>query len=1037
MSKRTFKENLPKDPKAADLEGKVQTDKQDATTSDKLDVKAPVDPAIIKEVQQPKPAVNTRQAAEVVAAGSTSTGVGGAPLLRATVVFGGSAGAIRDDESATTREDRPYRSGTRMGKRIDPITRKIDTVLPEIFKTEIKQSKPLAESGEKQGYNGNYFNDHAITQKVNGGSPADPLFERSIDMISTDLIYFPQGQLISGRENESLTIHSWSVEDDQYERVPTPIPLGNYLPRWLDITLDNGVLTGLSLTCDNIRPDPVDEATARLASDSYVRFKNLSELDRNNMITKAGNESDPSWSALGDALIDSTDQNRFLRLFEATVGDFIYMAARNLQLAKSFQINKAGKDGARAVGPMAEAMNRLVALAGYGADGAVAEADGYNLTFNRTAYLNGGAGLYVAINDSLPKYTTKGKLLSLPLSIGTAAQTALSNMGPFVMDDVLAALASKNELFSTIDGPYDPVKPVVITDGKAIAPLIHPFVGGYTTGDDINTLHFDRDSTFTVYTMHYENMRNKYNIDIQNYFAMGLWNFLSDRASRLFEAVRTNRDDHGQHVIHIPVASTLCGFSLWDALVAASTPYMVEARLTTMTELLKYEKNFGYPYSGVTHLSSVDVTAAENFTFTDCDSALTAAMAKPVAANRIIMPELFWATSTFEAQAVDHRNGIGATVVLPSYFVQNQFAYDNDLDLVHRNLILTDEAATMAYPSIRTGSNLSFADTIYGMSEEDYRLSLDRMVVYPGYTHTEADFKFAYHRGAGEENSFDAYTYKYGMSGDGIPTISYMVYDTPLPGHEVNTHCILTVGDILRTPRELGYIMTAPAGVVTPTQTSDLDRRPNYVSADSSYLAVSGPSFSLKVYHTENGHPQAQILEDDDIQIGNNASFRNVWEWVTATPGGANRDLGFTVNATTGDQRMLPFVYGSYITGYGDYDPEQGTYDNAEHHVGQVGDDGIASIHKYLWTRLQRLPFVINPFDVNTANITTVPGDAEQPLVNFVNNVDPFDFMYIFGLCGFRASDYTQLVFDRNKERVVKGMNYTVDPFADKSMLLK
>lgn len=1036
MSKKKQKEDLPQDPKAA-LDGKVQTEDQQPEASMQLKAPVSVDPATIKEVDQPKPAINTKKAAEVVAAGSTSNSVGGAPLLRAAVVFGGSVGGIRDDESATTRENVPYRSGTRTGKRIDPITRKLDTTLAEMFRTEIRQSKPLSETNEKQGYNGNYADEHAITQKSYGGAPADPLFERSIDQINIDTVYFPQGQLIAGNKSRNLNIHTWNAANNNYDENPVQITLGNYLPRMLIIRLNRDGLISVGLQADDISPVNTDEATTRLASDAFIRFLNQSELDRNAMISVAGNESDPSWSCMGDAIIDPTDQNRFQRLFEATVGDFIYMADRNLQFAKSYQINKAAKDGLRLTGPMAEMLNHLVETAtidgaevNFGAADFVPEDEGVDRAFDHRAYVRGGAGLFVAINDSLPKYTTKGKLMTLPLSIGSAVSTGLSNADPFVMDNMLATLCEKNELFSTIDGPYDPLKPIIVTDAKGIAPMVHPFEGGSVNISD-DALEFTADSDFTIYVMHYENLRNKYNIRIRNYFAEGLWGYLSDRAGRIWQHTGDQAVD-GVVTIRVPAVSCMCGFSLWDALIAAATPYMVEARLTTLTELLKYEKNHGYPYSGVSHLKDINFTASTNFSFSDQDAQLSSAIATPVAALKVIMPEVFWPTSRFEAQGADRHNGTGSMVVLPHYFVQSQFRYEDNADLEHRALLLSDDAATMAYPSIRSGSNLSFADTIYGMTEEDYRLALDRMVVYPAYEGAgqEVVSKFAHHRSAvADGNKYVAAAYKYGLVADGQPVLPYFVYANSAS----NANETLTVRDVMSTPRELGYMFVAPSGVLTPTARANGAVR--FTSADASYFYASGPGFSARIYHTVGAVQQHEILGNPGIQIEANASFRNEWTTLYANPHDAGEDFGITLNSHAGHQEYMPFVGGCYDNQYGIYDPDTGTYEGNEVPV-QMGNHGVNSAMKILWTRLQRLPFVVNPFDVNVANIA-VDGNTDNPWADIINEQDPYDFMYIFGLCGFRSSDFSQLTYDRNRARIVMGMNYVSDPYVEKSMLLK
>lgn len=1036
------KKKIVKD-QAAELDGKIQVTGQESASDDSMKVEVPGSSTDteIKEVEEPKSAINTRKAAEAVASGRASNTNG--VITRGAVLFsGGAGGDIRDDMSATSKEESSYKSGDRAGRRADSITRKIDYVDAEVIETKVYRSKPLSETDAKQGYNGNYFNEHVITQRASGGVPSDPIYERSVDTNELDLLYYPRGQYNSGKVKQ-LSIRNWNPSlnsgNGGYDAA-TNITLGNYLHRSLTVTFNQyGQITTFSFAKDNLDSGKLDEPTYRLAADHYLRFINQSELDRNVMISVAGNESDPSWSCLGDAIVDASDQNRLLSLLETMVGDFVTLSGRKLGTALAHQINKVAKDGPRVTGPMSEMVNGNIAISGYGADGSVSELNGRNYCFSKTAYHAGGAGLYLAVSDSLAKYTTKGKLLSLPLSFKNAYSIMKSNADPLRVDDLFIQELKTNELYSTIDGPYDPLKPLTITDKAGI---VYPIpldlgLGTITSGEMVDK--------GKIYTMHYENLRNKYNINVRNYFGYGLFRWFADRGERFYDALKANSSDTSDHTVVIPIVSSTTSISLWDLVVCAATPYIIEERLTAQTELLKYEKNHGYPYTGSSAIKDVDIDAADNYTFNGIEKEITASTAKPVSAMKVIMPEVFWPKIKFKAKSSNDKSigGIGAYVVLPHYFVQNQFKYDKAVGTsMNRKLLLSDEGATMAYPSFRSGNMLSYADTIYGMSEEDYRLSLDRMVVYPGYEGTNGGnasitTKFCMHDDystTGIRNS--AFTYKYGLVSDGTPVLPYFAYASSAAKKE-NT---LTVKDILSTPRELGLVQVAPAGVLSPIRTGASTL--NTVSVDSSYLGLSGPGFRVKIYHADGTTMSNAILNAGSTNINNNASVKYVYDVVFATPYDAqNVANGLDLFSQTAITSLNPFVESSYEPTESTFDFSTGTYITSESNI--IADTEnidkdvfpLYSDQRYVWTRLQRLPYVVNPFDCNVDSLTSVASannDCEA-----INTDDIFDFMHYFGFAGFRASDYTELAYLRNKERIAKGMNYVSDPFVDKSLLLK
>lgn len=1070
MAKKIAKPDTGVDESA--LDGKIQTGNESVAKGSESDLKTPKKQngakginAVI-ETTLPKNVIKTKKASEAVASGENSSGVAGTLMARG-LTFGGGAGVIGDDLSATSRADSSYRSSDRTGKRNDPITRKVDFLPSEIIKVTTRQSKALDETDAKQGYNGAYFNDHAITQRINGGAPAEPLFNRSIDEIGLDMGYYADGQYVTkagfGELNE-YKINNWdpnmNLGNGGYDS-PIVAIRGSYLLEDLHVSIDtDGKISEFYFSGTDISARKVDESTSRAASDAALRTINRRELDRNVMVSNAGNESDPSWSPLGEAVSNPSAINLLLADLDASYGDLVFMSTRKLQHALSYQLNKTAKDGMRNVGPMAEMMNGNIEGQFSTAGSSVSESNGRSYCLeNAEAYCRGGAGLWLHIHDSLSKYTTKGKLLSMPLSFKSAVATAKANLAPLRAHESFISYVQNSELFSTIDNGYDPLLSVVMTD-KASVILPYDIEQSYS-------LSADKQTVLPMFTMHYENMRNKYNEPVYNDFVYALHRYFKEYASRIrnevtrissgpstWSAYKTSIGQNDNVVrLTIPVQSSTSSISLWDLIVCEIVPYIVESRLSSLTSLLKYERNFGYPYSGIVPLGNVKETDSKNFSFTSTDEPLASSIANPVSALKVTMPEVFWAVKTSRYSNENNRNMVCADVVLPHYFCQTQFEeiplsirnLDNTNGLI-KGLLLSDTYASMCYPSERSGNGLSFMDTIYGMSEEDYRLALDRMVVYPGYcgTNEGLDTKLAVVRlGVDEFKTNPNYAYKYGMSSDGQPSIPYSVYYV----NANDADLVLSIKDVLSTPRELGLSFVMPAGVSTPIiDLSPLNPSyPNYRSLTSSYIALSGPGFTLKTYHSD-GTPASAVLGAGSTNISTQASLRNMYDRVQCNPTAVHFDHGFVVNAmalggtgVTADSIVLndnrvsfrPFVTGSY-TDPNSYNFAQGVYNNSETQVESTALMNVFSFQKYFWTRLQRLPFVINPFDVNAETITYDTAATGKR----GNRFDPFDFLYFFGLCGFRSSDYSELINFRSRMRISQGNAYVEDPFLTKRLQL-
>lgn len=1058
----------PKNMKAEEAileQGKgVENMLPDAKTSEKIEtpaVQSVVDashPGSIDQINVDRPEKTKTSAASKLVQASSGAANSGAGLLRG-VVFGGGAGTeIGQDVSATTRADKPYKSGSRIGKRYDPINRKLDFNYPELVEVEISQSKPLSETDAKQGYNGNYYNQHAITQRSNGGAPADANFNRSVDLITLDMAYFADGQYNNARESyNEYKAKTFNKVNNSYNNYIS-IKRGSYMPKELKVTFNAHGAVGLEFVEDDLSNRNLDEATVRLAGDAALRANNRIELDRLEMVNKAGDENDSSYCPLGDGFPTTTAVNSILRDIDTLAGNNYYMSKRKAKMAHAYQINKAAKDGLRVIGPMAEMCNGNIEGQYSTAISPCSESNGRAWALATVdAFKQGSAGLYVAVNDSLSKYTTKSKLLTLPLSFRNAIEIADKNDGFFRASEEFIKDVEHSELFSTIDAPYDPFQPVVLTDKCNVINSISLADTGNVI-IDANTTESENEFP-NILTYHYESLRNKYNIPVKNFFVKGLHDYFKANASRY-------RDNLGSAVngiwtLTIPIQSSVTSFSLWDLVVLASIPYAVPERQKSLVDVLKYEMNFNYPYSGSIALKDVECTNSINFTFTSIDEPLGTKIAEPISTLKVRFPEVFWSVGAYAkrdlAKNDKYHDFMIAQTVLPMYFNQEQF----DKRTSDNKLVLGEHASTISYPSTRSGVRYTDLDSIYGMSEEDYRLSLDRMVVYPGYDRVKASVTSGNVEGAvlattAATGKIDAATsYKYGFTTDGIPCLPYRAtynaaeLDPTDPDdaeiiEEMYAEC-LTIKDVMKTPRELGLHFVVPAGVLTPLRDSGTGYA-NYRNTRSGYLVVSGPGFNSYLWHTQNATVHYNILQEDEIMMNVAEQFSNTYMVLQAAPGNAMDDFGAVLSISRGMKATATahtytldggsFDFSPFVTG--SYDGETYTDDNGMYafNEAQVTSDtnkdyNVISFQKYFWSRIQRLPFAVNPYDANCSDLSYEASKQKG------NKYDIYDMLYFFGLCGFRASDYEELTYERNKNRISLGMNYVNDPYIGKTMLLK
>lgn len=1065
-------------------ENRVQDTQQVATTDDAIKTEA-ADSSFSKKSTKGKGSeLKTEKVSEILTGSSVNSGMGFAASGRSV---SGTGGGVLGANNSTPQAEKS-RSNSRVGKKLDRTATKLNYTPSEQAILEVDESKPLADSADiDQGYNGTYRNENARSQKMSGAVPADLMYQRSVDFIAKDKLYFVEGQM-NFQTGDSRTSYYPSHrividENGKPKSVPVEYNLGNYLHRGLHFGLDqNGKVKSFYADVEDLTASDLTPEDANGCSAHRLIKANVAELDRMSMDAKAGDEKADIWSPLPRAIDEPTKAAALMSSFEAETGAYVHLAYSKATTNFAFQLNRGPKDGLDEIGP---GIDNLIGWRTKYTNSASVTASGGNAIdrskiFNAAAYRKGDPAILIDAYDSVNKYHNKADLLLQPRGFRMHLQTADNNMNPLRVPKEYANVYAATEVFSTIDHEYDPLLPVCITD-KANLILAHNLnetcafnneirskVNLGVTYETMNGYAYDEEVLVDKAWMERLNIDTfqlvyKASFDDEDTDHQSLPTYSSETVSFTPKGklVGTVKAEYEIRVILDPDDATVAptGYTLLGSgtienltdnvviqIPKPSANKVTERTVSRSVMRVTYRLGgeYGYKYSDLRNNYIMEVkhplvngliaylenaigakfySLLQDKDLEDTDEfyvPLVFSTRYATLAQFLICAATPWILRVRENSFKDviyYEDNVHEypyqklaslkDVPFKNYVNFDYSDYDTQLQTKVMNPVqsmrwvmpeffwkvdtgmyvlpwyfnevdlntdgtVNEDASNMSMPSIRSGIRLGLLDNFYGMSEKDIRLATDRLTKYL----------------LKDDNIQGKYAYKYGSTTDGQIAVQFEVgYD-------------FTIKQILTCPRELGLEQDALLGVLTLDPAGD---ETDVTSVDFSDNGISS-SYRIDVYtnsHNEDEHPD--ILSPLGVNIQRGSNYVQKWYRLFANNATSNTDV-------------LGLVFGM-----GDDVPEYSPFADLDDSESAGLATKVISYQRSMNTRLQFLPFVISPFDANFTGTYTH---------------DIYDIAYMFGLCGFRASDYRESVYNREKRVVNEGLLFISDPWVEDSPII-
>lgn len=884
--------------------------------------------------------------------------------------YSGDAGTLLGGAAYTPVMDKSSQGKTRVDKRLSDANKDINYLAAEQYVTEFHNIEPLAISKETVGYNGNPMNIAARSQKTNGCTPAELEYDRSLDEDRVDKVIFVAGQTIkqSGVAYLDYPSKTYVYDANKGRYVPgvftsgkEPIR-GNFAPRRIEAKFkkENGqiFLSSFKVIEDDLSITTNDYETVNKSSANFKIDLNQAELARQRIDDNAGAPTSDKYNPLGRSVAEPTRTVMFLRDRELGVGATMVAGLRFALKSRAYYLSRTGKDGQDEITPAIDALyghltgstdpTELRSLITVNPDGEIT---------NKDANAYGSANLLLYVTDSIRKYKTKGDLVNQPRGLKLFLGTGLNNKTPFRYKKEFLKALNANDYFSTIDRGYDPGSLTVVTDGVR---LVYPY--SWARSLEFTREHAGDNRTYQselfIYGYQAGSGNQSYVIKAADPILNGVAWYLEQHAASIFSAIGSNQNDV-ERTLFIPTVHYGAHFGLWDLLLCASAPYIEYERTNAFKDILDYEDKVSYPFPELETISDDAVRSPKNYGRISEYEKLTVEQMKPEDAIRYIMP----------AKIIPMRNDFA---LLPFNFNEASFDISKNGS---KHYVKANGSHDFSTPVIRSGVRLAYLDDFFAMEPKDLMLSYDFMTKVPGEINAPAD----------HEGRF----YKYSKAEDGLVMIKADA---------------ITVADWLKTPKQLGWFLDAPAGYCRRNHhTNELGSIGEVMSSTIVSLASSNVA---RTYHGLKPSPTT-ILGNEAMTVDRAQAFTQTWADCASYSYGRTSSR---FDLTMGLEDIFALSSSSItLTGVDKAVCSPFVGANGEH----IQDFSLGTLMCSLWTRIQKLPFVINPYEDRTGK----------------HNVDPLDFCHIFGLAGFLAANYDEEYYNRINEYQDYMFGFTEDPY--------
>lgn len=861
----------------------------------------------------------------------------------------------------------------------------------EQYATYFEEPKSLAKDREATvGYDGNPSNISMRSQKIGGFTPADPLFDRSVDEIRRDNVIYTSGQVVKTQGVDDNDTYYPDYTHVTALGNPTAVKQtgdsypaekrfkrSNFMPHSIKAVFkqdssDRVFLKSFSVEESEFEIVECAEVTND-ASACHVIDLNRAEMTRQAIDNKHGSPTDDHYNPLGRSVSEATKVMQLLMDMSDTCGAITASAVRHALKQRMYYLNRTGKDGISEIIPAVDALYGHLDV--YNDSKAIPTSGGEAPYYFKELNNRGSAAILLNVFDSVKKFKTKADLVNQPRGLKLPLQTGMNNLGPHTCKKEFKAALDSLEVFSTIDRGYDPSAPICINDGLA---YVIPYSWKTALEFTRSAYGMPRSYTSRVFAYAYQAGKGnqKYIIKVGEPILNGIAWFLEQYASSIYGALKHDSDKEA--TLYIPVRSYTTHFSLFDYLICAASAYILYERTIAFKDLLDYKEIEGsWPIQGSEPIDPEWVMRNAHGKLNLFDRLPSGEMS-PAKAMRWLFPEVF--------------TPIGKDQLLPWYMASSNFTSGGTTDAP--TLTQDFDNKYIPAPVIRSGVALGYLDDFYSMTLKDQLLSIDKLVRVPGVT-----------------GSFAGYSYAYSDFGEGIA-----VYKGDPSG-------IFNVYNFFTTPRQIGWISDAPEGVCkTPIWAMGTDLKDSWFTGKNiEACALNHSSFIARIYSSLAGNSPTSLAVGGNMAVSRASAFAQKWTQIysshKSTSGDGNGVIMSAASCFTRDNDDIKLVLNKTM-----FKPARNTYGAYAEYDNQVP---IAAMMRMLWARIQKLPFIINPFDSGAV-------DNDQ-----IGIVDPFDFAYMFGLAGFMQVSYHEELSNRISEKLAKMYLFLEDPYFKDSPLFK